>query len=61
MRQARVVGLSHGLAVIRPNGLLRSELVAGVEPQLSLDGRRRELEESALWQGAIYTDEGPLP
>jgi hypothetical protein len=35
--------------------------VAGVEPQISLDGRRRELEESALWQGAIYTDEGPLP
>ena len=61
MRQARVVGLSHGLAVIRPNGLLRSELVAGVEPQLSLDGRRRELEESALWQGTVYTDEGPLP
>lgn len=61
MRQARVVGLSHGLAVVRPNGLLRSELVAGVEPQLSLDGRRRELEESALWQGTLFTDEGPLP
>lgn len=61
MRQARVVGLSHGLAVVRPNGLLRSELVAGVEPQLSLDGRRRELEESALWEGTLFSDEGPLP
>jgi hypothetical protein len=59
MRQARVLGLSHGLAVVRPDGLLRSELVAGVEPQISLDGRRRELEESALWQGTIYTDEWP--
>ena len=61
MRQARVVGLSHGLAVIRPNGLLRSELVVGVEPHLSLESRRRELEESALWQGPLFSDEGPLP